>query len=343
MLEKIGKFLYHTIFINIHAGDKELIVYIERKNTKGLVESEEKVFDTDTINDEMKKYINFFTKDTPYFYISFLDSSTSQGAAPTCEHIEISKFYDKALCKYGCYNNKWSYYTSKFDLDEIENDFSDLGLDFVFSPFIILANFFKDKIESHLAIFVLIQKDSISLSIFDTSELLYAQYICLKDEFETTDEFSIDSDDSDEITLEDVSEDSIDLDSIDIDDDLDVFGDIEDLDSIEEIDEFTDIEEDLEEESTSLNQSSHKNTMSESGELFDEDFQMFSLIQASIKTFYEDEKYNSKFVENIYIADSIGINGDLKNYLEEEMFLNVYVRQINLGVEISELAQSELK
>jgi len=346
MLDKIGSFLYHKIFINIHIKSDSWNIYVEKWNRKGLISSEEKEFKTTTLNDDITKFVNFFTKDTPYFYVSVLDPSTTQGAAPTCEHIEVTKFYDKTLSKYGCYKNKWSYYSSKYDLDELDNDFGDFGLDFIFSPFIVLANFFQDKIETNLAIFLLIQETSISLTIFDNSELLFAQHLNLKNEFDN-DGFSIDEDNNDdEIALDEISEESIDLDSVDVDDsldDLDVFGDIEDLDSIEEIDEFTDIEDDFEEEVISETKSHKNHSLSESEELFDEDYQMFTAIQSSIKTFYEDEKYNSKFVESIYIADSINVSGDLKSYLEEEMFLNVYIRQIELGSEISELVQAELK
>jgi len=346
MLDKIGSFLYHKVFINIYIKDDYINIYIEKNNSKTLILSDEKNFKTNTLDENIINYINSFTKDTPYFYISILDPSTTQGAAPVCEHIEIDKFYDKTLSKYGCYKDKWSYYTSKYDLDEVNNSFRDLGLDFIFSPFIILAKFFQDKIDSHLSIFLLVQESSIALSIFDNSELLFAQYLNLKNEFET-ENFSIDDDNNDEITLDEIQEESIDLDSVDVDntlDDLDVFGDIEDLDSIEEIDEFTDVDEELEEEENTLNNNSHKNhSLSESEELFDEDYQMFSAIQNSIKTFYEDERYDSQFIESIYIADSIGVSSDLKSYLEEEIFLNVYIRQINLGSEISKLAQVELK
>ncbi len=76
---------------------------------------------------------------------------------------------------------------------------------------------------------------------------------------------------------------------------------------------------------------------------FNEDYHRFSLIQSSISDFYKDSKYDSKFIENIYIADSIGISGDLKKYLEEEMFLNVFVRRLDLPAEVCEIAKAELK
>ena len=95
----------------------------------------------------------------------------------------------------------------------------------------------------------MIQDSDLSLSIFDNSQLLFAQHMSLQNSEDTSDELKIeDHDDSDEMNLE---EDSIDLDNIDVDDsldDLDVFGDIEDLDSIEEIEEFADVDDDISDE-----------------------------------------------------------------------------------------------
>ena len=139
--------------------------------------------------------------------------------------------------------------------------------------------------------------------------------------------------DDEEISLD--IDDSIDLDDIDADDDigsLDDFGDIEDLDSdvdIEEFSEAKDIEEIVEEKEVSIDD-------------FNDDYNKFIMIQNAINNFYHDEKYESSFVESIYIADSIGVSEDLKKYLEEEMFLNVRVRKISLEEELSEMARLEI-
>ncbi len=75
---------------------------------------------------------------------------------------------------------------------------------------------------------------------------------------------------------------------------------------------------------------------------FDEDYQRFLLIHSSLGHYYSDEKYDSQFIESVYIADSIGVGDDLSRYLEEEMFLNVYIRKIDLGYEIAQLVKMEL-
>ena len=47
-------------------------------------------------------------------------------------------------------------------------------------------------------------------------------------------------------------------------------------------------------------------------------------------------------MESVYIADGVGVSEDLKRFLEEEMFLSVYVRKMDLSMQICELAKGEL-
>ena len=68
----------------------------------------------------------------------------------------------------------------------------------------------------------------------------------------------------------------------------------------------------------------------------------FLLIQSAVNKFYKDDRFKSEFVEAVYIADGVGISKDLKKYLEEEMFLSVYVRHINLAHELCNTAKLEL-
>jgi len=189
--------------------------------------------------------------------------------------------------------------------------------------------------------FILIEDDSISLSVFDNSRLLYAEHLDMSIEEESEELLlDVELDDDDDIELED--DDSIDLDDIDALDDideLDDFGDIADLDSIEEINEFSetqDVEEEL------LEQAQEEDDLEDVSDGFNEDYQRFSLIQSSVNRYYQNEKYESEFLENVYIADSVGVSGDLKKYLEEEMFLNVYIRHVELASEVCSVAKAEL-
>jgi hypothetical protein len=291
----------------------------------------------------MLLFIEEYTKESPYSYITTLDTSAMQGALPTCEKTNLDYFQDLNTSEYKCHDNKWTFFTSKTDLYEIEKLYEKTGVDFIFSPFTLLSNFFKDKIDTNMALYILVQEDSLSLTVFNNSLLLYGEHLTLDVENELYS--SLNEDEDEEIDLGE--EDGIDLEDIDISeglddlddlDELDDFADIEDLDSLEEIDDFAE-NQDLEEV---FYEAEDKLIEEESEDNFNDDYQRYSLIQTSLGKYYKSEKYDSQFIENVYIADAVGISQELKRYLEEEMFLNVYVRNIDLCAEVTEITKMEL-
>ena len=342
VLNKLIKSLYLKVFVNIVIGQSQTKVYIEMvDNDKNVVNFDERDFNVTYLDGEMSEYISHILRESPFYYISILNNSLSQGAIPTCSKDKTAQFTDLSQSEYKCYNDSWTYYADKGDIYSLEKIFSKVGVDLMFSPFLVLANFFKDKVGSNLAIFILIEDGRLTLSVFNKSELLYADYLDMSSEFDDDDLVIDDDDDMDEMSLDDENIVLDDMDALDDMDELDDFGDlgdIADLDSIEEIDEFAE-SKDIEE--AFLDQEEEAKPEKEA-DGFNDDYQRFSLIQSSINNFYQDSKYKSEFLENIYIADSVGVSTDLKTYLEEEMFLNVYIRRIELGSEVCEIAKMEL-
>jgi len=335
VLSTILESLYLKVLVNIVVQRESTLVHIELCSKKGIVEEVSTEFNTTLFNNQMHDFISEYIKESPYFYIAILDTSIVQGAIPTCEKNKLNYYYDLSMSEYKCFDNKWIFYTAKNDICQIEREYEDIGVDMIFSPFVVLANFFQDKIDNNLAMFVLVQDGCISVAVFENSQLLYAEHLDI-----------LTGDESDDILLtEDIDLDldsGIDLEDIDVDDGgidaLDEFGDIEDLDSLEDIDEFSeskDVEEELYESDESLPED-------EENEAFNEDYQRFTLIQSAVSHFYKDDKYESRFIENVYIADGVGVTNELKKYLEEEMFFNVYVRHADLAIEVCELAKMEL-
>jgi hypothetical protein len=328
------EFLYNKIFVNIVVSRSRITIYIETLSKHGVVDSVEESFETTFLNDKVEKFIAKNIVESPYYYVSILDTSLVQGALSSCDTQSSYIDRDKNLLK--CIDNSWSCYTSKEELKLLQKSYSAIGLDFIFSPFIILSQFFKDKIHASMSLYILVEESHISLMIFNNSELVFSKYLDLE---HNRDAHAILSYEDDNIDLEE--DDNIDLEEIDAIEDVDLFedfGDIEDLDSIDDIDEFAD-SRDLEEELLEdLEEASPKHQ--EDG--FNEDYQRFALIQGAINHYYKDDSYESEFIENIYIADGIGVSQDLKHYLEEEMFLSVYIRKIDLVSSLSELARREL-
>ena len=336
MLNKIFQLLYLKVLVSIIVKRSKSIVYIELLNSKGIVNSEQKSFDTTIIDEAMYEFITSYTKESPYYYISVLDYSLDQGALPTCSRDGMASFHDVSNFESRCYKDKWSYYTSKAGLDTLERKCIKTGVDFIFSPFLILNNFFSDKIDTHKAIYVLIEESYMSLMVFDNSELLYAQHLDVE-HYKSNNELFIEDNEIQSGTSADGTIDLDDIDTIDELDDLEDFANIEDLDSLEDMEEFAQAkeEEPIKEEKSKSSQHEEQN--------FNEDYQRFLLIQNSIKNFYRDSRYNSEFIEYVYIADTIKVGRDLKRFLEEEMFLSVYVRHMDLPLEVCTMTKLELQ
>lgn len=333
MLGRLIKSIYSKIFVAIVVEQSKTIVYTHISSKKLGPKNYHKSFDTAEFTPKIKEYVDSFLGESPFSYIAVLDYTQDQGAIPTCSIKEMPIFGDFSASKMMCHQNEWGYFTSASGIQEIKKTYADVGVDFIFSSFSVLSNFFKDKIDTHLGLFILLQESYITLSVFDKKEFLFGERLGVGSD-NNQEEMMMDSSDN-EIDLD--LESSIDLDDIDTMSDidgLDDFGDIEDLDAIEEIDEFAHSQDDnlLEEEFLVQDPSS-----------FNQDYQRFLAIQSSVNRFYKDTKYKSKFIETVYIADAIGVSPDLKTYLEEEMFFTVFVRHVDLGGEIIDLAKAELK
>ena len=341
MLDKLLETLYNKIFVNIVVEGAKTTVYVEvcaSSSKLEVIENKHEVFETDSTTPQMLAFIDSYTRESPYFYISVLDNSLNQGTTPTCDKNRLSHYHDMSVSEYKCVDEKWAFFTSKTDLYAIEKKYQKIGVDFIFSPFTVLSYFFKDKISSSVAMYILIESSAISVSVFENGELLFGDYLNMYNMIEEDGLSSGDLDDDLSLSLEG----SIDLEDIDVDDDdemelIDDFGDIEDLDSIEEIDEFAE-HKDMQEEFYGATQ--QLSSLGNEGE-FNQDYKRFLLIQSSIGRYYKDTKYKSRFIENIYVGDNIGVSPEFKRYLEEEMFVNVYVRRADISMEVCELAKME--
>lgn len=333
MFKKLKKILYAEIYINIIANTKETTIYVEELYANGSSNNYEEIFSSSK-KASIYEYIQSFAKKSPIHYISILDNSTSCGAMLSCSEAEISEDDFKSICV----SDVWSYYTLKADLLELQGRYHKTGLDFIFSPFIILSNFFKDKIVSDVAMYILINEDNLTLSVFENSKLLFAQYADMQNkELNLNDDLLMDIDDEELDSSDTIS---VDLESVNVDveiESIDEFDDMQDLETFDDMDEFSQnpIEEKFSTDKIDV-------TLEEQGD-FGVDYHRFSLIQSAINDFYKNSKFDSKFIETVYIADTVGISNELKKFLEEEMFLSVYVRKMDFGNELCELAKVEPK
>lgn len=349
--------MYDTALINIVMYAESIHVYIEQVNNKKIKNSHEKIFVlNDSYSDELLyNYIKPFTEDTPYYYIAMLDSSLEQGAIPTCDKHKMSLYAELTTAKYLCVDEKWACYTSKLFLEEEMKLLGDIGCDFIYSPFVLLRNFYADKIEGDIALYVFVQEQSLTVAVFKNNRLLFGEYIDTRLEITPEEEMQLSAEtlETQKEETDDSQEESVDLDEIELgNDDLSLDDDLDDIDSFDNIEELGDInsieaeenpEQQLEENLEAISEETQEfSDETKQIERSSEDFKRFSLIQKSLAKFYNDERYESDFIENLFVADAVHLTNDFKRYIQEEMFLSVYIRSIEPELEVCQLVKEEL-
>lgn len=337
--------LYQKIFIAVISYGEKYEVTVTFYKGKKRLSKETRRYEGMSAIEEISRYVRKIIEESPLHYIAVLNPDPNQGALEGCSVHEINDSEEMSGTKTLCRNQKWMLYASARELELLKKKYATIGLDFVFSPFSVLERFYADKIGGKLALFVLAEKDSMSIAFFEDGKLEYAHHYPLhrqEGEMETDEGsnigFSIGVEEEEEpsrgINLDQIEM----LDDLEIIDELDDLSDIEDLDTLEEIAEFSEEETLFEDTLVPLQPGGDTK---EENDRFGDDFYRFELIEKTLARFYAGEHCRNRFVETVWLADGYGNGAELKRYLEEELFLNVMVRKIDLAEEVITLSLLE--
>lgn len=342
MLERLFQKIFVSI-VPVEDGHEVLTVALKKKK---VLYKEQRHFEGSEPSNAMNRYIQEVIDVSPIYYISTINTHDYQGAHLGCLKDGKTQRTDDTRVSEVCRNKKWTLYASLDDLHSITYDYRTVGIDFIFSPFSILEYSFADKIKDTFGLYAFSMPGLFAVAIFDSGVLEYAQYYKDQQSFvseEPSEGLGIDF--TSHAVEEDENEGLINLDDIegledlDIIDDLDSLSDIDDLNELEEVHEFSEDMPTNEEKRMSQEHSMIKGNMDDSAE----DYQHFNYIQKTLQQFYGTKECGNRFVETVCIADSKGASEELKRYLEEELFLNVLVRKIDVLETINALAIEEEK
>ncbi len=337
-LSRVLQRLYVKVYVGIIVSKNKIDVLI--MTCKGDECQKNRVeFEASTTASDVHDFIEEAISETPFYYISILNNGINQGALPLCDTKSAMDFADISLSKTLCINKSYMLYSSKYDLDKIKKNFKSFGVDFIFSPFSLLTEIFKEKIASQAQLYLLIQEKYITMAVIQNSTLIYGAYDLI-DDGNTNTKFDDKNDNTEEVVfdLDEEIDDGISIDDLDALDDLSDLDDLEDLDSINDLDDFSDETLDIGEDEITEAESDE-----EEFEDFGEDYHRFKMISKRLHEYYEDSRFVNEFVETVYIADASDSCNDLKRYLEEELFLSVIIRKVVLNDFLVALSQNEVK
>ncbi len=336
-LSRVFERLYAKVYVVIIVLKKKVEVSIVTQHGGNSAMSRVE-FESSQIASELYDFVQEAIAETPFYYISVLNNGINQGIIPTCHRHQAQKYADVSLSKTLCIRGNYMLYSSKHELNVIEKTFQGFGVDFIFSPFTLLERLYNDKIDAKAQLYILIYGDYLAMAIFQHSSLLFGSFEHV--DSGTTDTAFDDKEEEEDVVF-DLEEEPQDDDGISIDelDALDDLSDLEDLDAIHELEDFTDETPDFSLESDT----GAMQVIAPSMDDFGISYQHFLIIQKRLEHYYKDATYRSEFIESVYIADANDSGDDLKRYLEEELFLTVVIRHVNIADELLTLSMEEVQ
>jgi len=289
------------------------------KNSK-LLHKEEFNFDIKSKDDLGGKVINFINtlqEEHDNTYIALFLNTLGQGIIPICDENALARFnVDHKNVKSICKDNRFLMYATLIDVKWADKLFQRTGLDFVFSPFLVLDFFIKKamKKESYnkeeVVLYILNTNNALTLMIQKGDTLLYGAFFNIaKGEDLLYTDYSDDVEDDtvmDELNLDDISD-------LEMDDILDV-----------------------------SNQSNFvTNILQSNANISEEDERIIKYLNSSLKEFYSNKLYNSEFITAARIYDDVGINEGVMKYIENELLLDTSAENISVSDVILELSMQE--
>ena len=304
-----------------------IIIYNEQCNIKQKIIKNAKMIHKEEFNFDLKsndelggKVINFINDLQAKYdntYIALFLNTLGQGLIPGCDESDLEKFHiDKNGVKSICKEGRFLMYATHIDIKWADNLFKKTGLDFIFSPFLVLDHFIKKEMSKDSfnkdirVLYILNTKNGFTLMIQQDQKVLYGAFYS-----KTKDENLLYTNYEDEISESDEME-ELDLDTIDelgMDDILDTASQGELVEGV----------------------------LSDSVALSEEDEKIVKYLNSSLKEFYSNELYDSDFICTAKIFDDVGIGEGVVKYIENDLLLNTTVEDISVSDAVLDLSIKE--
>ncbi|GAB6045410.1 hypothetical protein JCM11957_10080 [Caminibacter profundus] len=248
--------------------------------------------------EELEKFIKETIDENPQTYTSTMLLTLNQGVMDSCSK---QKYLEKDID----YDNiKILCIDNKYSFYASIYDLSSikkeflLPIDFIYSVFAIIDSIATYKKNRF---YILTMHKYIAILGYENNKPIYSDLIELNEEEEKQEEIE----------------------------DIDILDDIEDLS--EDIEELS---EDIEETSVDIEEIDEN--LKESELTTDIEVNILNSIKESLKDYYDN--YSSDFIEKIIILDTVGIDIQITNLIEDELFISTEIQQIDLLKSINRLS-----
>ena len=348
-LTRIFQKYLSNIFISIVQQSNEWIIYskvIKNGVLKAKFSKTFEVKESDKLPDKMQEYLIEIQAEYNFSYLALFLDSMGQGAISgvTAADFEKNSVELKSVTHFDI-QKKWSVYASFIDINWVKKLFVNIGIDFIYSPFMVQYSLIKkQKLKIQPVMYMLNHQDSVTISVFENGNLLFGAY------FKTTTDDNLSSgEDEDwenaeeEVGIENIAE----LDNIedDIEDDISGIDELEDLGELDDLmgDEESPSFEDIKSEEQDLGHFEGEEAGEDSDlELFGRDILIYKYLKSSLNEFYKNSLYKSSFIDTIVIYDGYEVSSELIGMIEEELLMDIEMNKIDISDAICGMIRSEV-
>ena len=177
MLNKILEAFYPKVFIGIsvtHAHTEVAVVVVKGSRILG---QNRRRFEGVAVSNAIADFVDEASHGSPLFYTALMCSVEKQGALPSCAMHQVAKFVEPGLVEQLCFDEQWPVYVYKEELYRQLEDYKRIGLDHLFSPFMLLVHLYREEMAHGHALYILSDEASLGIAVCDSSELCFGKYM----------------------------------------------------------------------------------------------------------------------------------------------------------------------
>ncbi len=337
---------FQNLFVSVILNESESILRckvlkdgaIQKTFTKTFTHTES----MEALEKSVENYLIALQEEYAFVYVAFLLGSMGQGAIAGMgktsfnhHNVDIDNVFTVSV------NNQWSAYASYIEIKWAKNLFSEVGLDLIYSPFIILNDFVvSQKLKNKPTCYLLNCQDSFSVAIFDEKKLHFGAFF--KTQSDTTFNQTNQTNDWENEEKEEGVTALEELNGFEQDDDdesMNDFAELGDIDDIKAVDSFSDMDDKSLGHFKGMDSMKHEDT---SLELYGRDLLVYKYLKSSLEEYYHNVLYDSAFIEEIIIFDGYEISSDLIRQLEDDLMMDVEIHKVDVSDRMCDIAIKEV-
>ncbi len=321
---KLIRPLFSDVFIAINVDDNICQIRVLRTKKEKILEEVEKEFKIidRVLPYDAVRFIENYKKHYPFCYIGVVSKTQDQNIFHVSKIKELPKIGVDIREYRTLAIGDWGIYIKKSEIDRIQRFFGKFhGVDYIFSPFVLLYKRIKDRLEPELKLYVLQEKTHIAMLVANKDDVYFSKFLSVE---------------------------MLESGARGVENPLffnnetgggSTFGGFEDLD----LDFMRDL--DFKEEGEPRVDESEKRAQ-EASVVVDEISRaavVAGIIQEALSEFYDNEFYEEGFVEEIVFLDNIEMKQEAADYIQQTLLLPVQRMQIKLMEDVLESVQQEFK